>query len=168
MNDLDLTFRENVQKFTKALTEAGADWDITATKRPAERAYMMHWAWKIVKENYDAQKVPAKDGVNINWWHGNQAELQKAAQEMVDGFGIGGQKVEPALSSNHIAGKAIDMSISWSGELTLKNPKGIDILIKSSPKDHTNTELIAVGKKYQVIHYPNVADDEVHWSVDGS
>jgi len=168
VSDLDSSFSGKVQRFISALKTAGATVTISATKRPAERAYLMHWAWRIAKENYNAQKVPAKDGVNINWWHGNQADSKTAAQAMVDKYKIDKLKVAPSLTSHHIAGKAIDMSVSWSRELTIKNPKGVEILIKSSPKDHTNAALIAVGKSFQVIHFIEVDKDKVHWSVDGS
>jgi hypothetical protein len=167
VSDLDSSFSGKVQKFVSALEEAGAAVTITATKRPLERAYLMHWAWMIVKKGYDPRKIPAMKGVDINWWHGDQKTSKDAAQEMVDSYGINKLKVPPSLKSNHITGKAIDMKISWSGELTIKNAKGVEVLIKTSPKDHTNRKLIAVGKTYQVIHFIDIAKDKVHWSVNG-
>ena len=167
ISDLDPTFSANVTKFMTALQAAGATISISATKRPAERAYLMHWAWRIVKENYDASTVPGKDGVNINWWHGDQAKSKQAAQEMVDGYGINNLGVAPSTTSRHISGKAIDMTISWNGELKIKNASGTEQVIKSSPKDGTNSALIAVGKTYEVIHFTNVNKDKVHWSTDG-
>ena len=127
----------------------------------------MHWAWRIVKDDYDVQKVPAKEGININWWHGSQKMSIKAVQDMVFGYEINNLKVAPSLTSHHITGKAIDMSISWSGELKIKNANGTELTIKSSPRDGTNSELITVGKTYGVIHYTDVEADKPHWSTDG-
>ncbi|MBI4790791.1 MAG: peptidoglycan-binding domain-containing protein [Chloroflexi bacterium] len=167
VSDLDSTFGGNVQTFIDALKVAGATVKINATKRPAERAYLMHWAWKIAKTNHDASKVPAKAGVNINWWHGNQTDSKKAAQEMVDKYEIDNLKVAPSLYGRHIYGKAIDMEISWGGDLKIRAAGGIERIIKSSPKDNTNPDLIAVGKTYGVVHFTNVDKDKVHWSTDG-
>jgi hypothetical protein len=167
VSDLDSSFAGKVQNFVAALQAAGATVTINATKRPPERAYLMHWAWMIAKKGYDPRKVPAMKGVEINWWHGDLKTSKDAAQEMVDGYGINKLKVAPSLTSHHITGKAIDMEISWSGDLVIKNAKGAAILIKTSPKNQTNRALIAVGRTYQVIHYIEVAKDKVHWSVDG-
>ncbi len=116
----------------------GAQVTISATKRPEERAYLMHWSWMIAKGHYDASKVSAKAGVNINWWHGDQAKSEAAAQEMVDGYGINNLQVAPSLKSRHIEGNAIDMSISWSDSLKIKNADGTDVSITSTPRDGTN------------------------------
>jgi len=167
VGDLDGTFSGKVQKFIAAVEKAGAKVEITATKRPAERAYLMHWAWLIAKKGYNPRKVPSMKGVNINWWHGDKAASKDAAQEMCDKYAINKLKVSPSLKSYHIVGKAIDMKISWGGDLIIKNAKGIDILIQSSPKNHTNAALIAVALTYQVIHFSPVDKDKVHWSVDG-
>ncbi len=167
ISDLDGSFSGKVQKFVDALKSAGAEVTINATRRPVERAYLMHWAWMIVKRGSDPRKIPAMKGVGINWWHGNLAESRQAAQGMVDKYKIDKLKVPPSLKSYHIIGKAIDMQISWGGELKIKNAKGMELLIKSSPKDHTNKELIALGKTYGVYHFKNVDKDKVHWSVDG-
>ena len=54
-------------------------------------------------------------GVDIEWDHGDLAQSQAGAQEMVDGFGLAvppDSTVAPALMSHHIAGKAIDMKLS--------------------------------------------------------
>lgn len=167
LSDLDGTFAGRVQKFIAALEKAGANVEITATKRPAERAFLMHWAWMIAKKGYDPRKVPTMKGIHINWWHGDQAKSKDAAQDMCDKYELNKLKVPPALNSHHIAGKAIDMKISWGGDLLIKNAKGIEVLIKTTPRNHTNAALIAVGKTYQVFHFKEVEKDKVHWSVDG-
>ena len=42
-------FRSSLKAFLAALAAAGAQVDIAATFRPSERAYLMHWSWKIAK-----------------------------------------------------------------------------------------------------------------------
>jgi len=167
LDDLDNNFKDAMQKFINALTEAGANITINTTRRPKERAYLMHWSWKIVKENYDASNIPAEPGVNINWWHEDQETSKSAAQEMVDGYGINNLGVAPSLTSRHIEGKAIDMSISWSGDIKIKKNDGSEETITTSPNDGTNSKLIEVGASYGVIHFKDVEKDKPHWSTDG-
>ena len=167
VDDLEEGFREKAKAFIKAATDGGADVKIASTRRPRERAYLMHWAWMIVNRDQDAKKVPAMKGVDIDWWHGDQAASAKKAQEMVDGFGLRNLKVPPALSSRHIEGKAIDMQIVWSGDLMIKKSDGSTVAIRSTPRDNTNPDLIAVGATYGVIHFTDAPKDKVHWSTDG-
>jgi hypothetical protein len=48
--DLDPTFGANVSKFLAALAAAGASVAINATYRPKERAYLMHYAFRIARQ----------------------------------------------------------------------------------------------------------------------
>lgn len=167
IDDLESGFAAKVKLFIAALTAAGATTTINATKRPAERAYLMHWAWKIAKDGYDASKVPAKEGVNIEWWHGDAAKSKAAAQEMCDKYEINNLQVAPSLTSRHIEGKAIDMEVSWSETLKIATADGKTQEITSTPRDSTNADLIAVAKGYGVIHFTEVEKDKIHWSTDG-
>ncbi|RIK37343.1 MAG: peptidoglycan-binding domain-containing protein [Chloroflexi bacterium] len=167
IDDLEATFAANVKKFTAALTAAGATYTIGATKRPPERGYLMHWAWQIAKGGKSAKDVPAKEGVNIEWWHGDDAKSKAAAQEMCDKYDINDLEVAPSLTSRHFEGKAIDMSVSWSGTLKIATADGKTQEITSEPRDSTNADLIAVGKGYSVIHYTDALKDKPHWSTDG-
>jgi hypothetical protein len=167
IDDLEEGFREKAKAFLKAATDGGAEVKIASTRRPRERAYLMHWSWMIVNRDQDAKKIPAMKGVDIDWWHGDQAASVKKAQEMVDGYGMRNLKVPPALSSRHIEGKAIDMQIVWSGDLKIKKSDGSTVEIRSTPRDNTNPDLIAVGATYGVIHFTDVPKDRVHWSTDG-
>lgn len=167
VDDLDPAFGANVKAFMKAAGDAGAKIAVTSTLRPKERAYLMHWSWQIAKMNQDAMKVPAMNGVNINWWHGSQDISKQKAQEMVAAYGIDGLKVSPALSSRHTEGKAIDMQITWNNTLTIKNKTGTSVTVDTTPRDSTNAKLIEVGATYGVIHFTDVPKDEVHWSTDG-
>jgi hypothetical protein len=167
VSDLEADFGGKVQKFIDALTAAGVTPSISATKRPSNRAFLMHWSWRIVKENYDAQTVPAREGVKINWWHGDAEKSKKAAQDMVDTYQTGGGKQAPSLTSRHIEGKAIDMDTNWAGELKIKDATGKETTITSEPRTGANADLIKVGATYGVIHFTNAANDVPHWSTDG-
>src|SRR5262249_40856883 len=122
--DLAKGFRENVVTFEKAAEDAGATVKVLATVRPKERAYLMHWAWVIVNERSNAKTIPPMEGIDIDWWHGTQAASEAKAKEMIDAYGIGNLKVAPALKSRHIDGKAIDMAVTWTGTLKIKDKDG--------------------------------------------
>ncbi|MDX2030038.1 MAG: hypothetical protein SF339_05175 [Blastocatellia bacterium] len=167
IDTLEPAFRANVARFLEALKQARVAIRISSTLRPPERAYLMHWSWKIVRGVVTGETIPPRPGVDIVWWHGNPEATRQAAREMVDGYGIGGLGVAPALASRHLEGKAIDMSLSWSGPLTIKRADGSPVTIASLPADGTNAQLIEVGKTYNVIHFINVMKDKPHWSTDG-
>jgi hypothetical protein len=167
VSDLEPGFCRKIERFIAALREAGASVEINSTYRPPERAYLMHWAWKIGAADYDAQTVPAKSGVDIEWWHGNAEASKTAAREMMSAFGIERLRVAPALASRHTERKAIDMDISWSGELSIKNADGSTRRIASTPRDGANAELIEVGATYGAIHFSPPEKDKPHWSTDG-
>ena len=166
-DDLVEPFQSNVKKFIAALKKAGAAVSISATKRPPERAYLMHWSFKI-SAGLDPAAVPAKPGVDIEWVHrdskGNKngPASKTAADLMVAGYDIA---FEPALVSRHIEGKAIDMDVSWTAaELTITNGAGTDVTIKTGVKNGDNTELHKVGASYHVM---KLVADHPHWSSDG-
>ncbi len=165
--DLENGFRQNVERFLSALRAAGATIVISATLRPPERAYLMHWSWKISKGLSTGENIPEMPGVNINWWHGNVADTLRAAQEMVAGYGLQRLGVAPALASRHTQGRAIDMSISWPSVLPIKKANGQSVVISSQPRNGANAALINVGRTYNVIHFINVNKDVPHWSTDG-
>lgn len=165
--DLAVDFRKKVQNFIEALMNANAKIVINATFRPPERAYLMHWSWKIVKKDFDPQKIPLNDKVNIEWWHGNLNNSIKGAQEMVTGFQIGHLKTAPALNSRHTEGNAIDMEITWQKTLKILDVNNKENLIETTPQNHTNKQLIDVAKTFGVYHFIPIANDKVHWSTDG-
>ena len=68
------------------------------------------------------------------------------------------------LDSNHLTGQAIDMDISWSGTLKIKNAKGDEVEITSAPTNGGNKDLQALGETYGV---KKLASDPPHWSFDG-
>ena len=167
LSDLDASFALRVRKYLDALRRAGATVEILATKRPRERTYMMYWAWRIAKQAFDPRRVPVMPRLDINWWHGEASRSVTAAQEMVEAFGINGLREPPALTSHHNEGKAIDLRISWAGDLKIRDGRGLERIITSVPRDETNMELKAVGSSYGIFHAIDVDKEKVHWSVDG-
>jgi hypothetical protein len=158
--DLKPPFISKMANFHNALIKAGAKVKINATLRPPERAYLMHWSFKIATGVIDPIQVPAMPGVDIIWSHGDLEKSRSAAQEMVTGYGIAHP---PALTSNHIRGLAIDMSITWSGTLKIKDAAGSVVGI-GTPRSGGNTRLHKVGKSFGVI---KLVSDPPHWSDNG-
>jgi len=160
-------FRPGCEAFIAAMKAAGAGVTISSTRRPAERAYLMHFAWRVHKETLNPQNVPAKPGVNIEWVHRTASGAvdlrasRRAATAMVNGYGIAFQ---PALNSRHVEGRAIDMTISWTGKLSIKTRSGAVTTIAGAPRNGFNTDLRRVGKGFGVTKHPT---DPPHWSTDG-
>ena len=163
-SDLKKPFRTNFEAFQKAMKDAGIAVTISASLRLKQRAYMMHFAWMIVKGKIAPGDVPAMAGVNIVW---NHPKAKQGAQEMVDGYGIGGLGVAPALNSRHIEGRAIDTILTWKGDIHIKQKDGTEKAIVGTPRNATHPDLIAVGASYGVIHFKPASADKVHWSDDG-
>lgn len=166
--DLKSPFKENVNSFISALRAAGATVTISATYRPVERAYLMYYAYQIAKMGLDPKKVPPHKDVNINWVHtdanGHYSKTKSinAALEMCKAYNI---SYKPAINTNHTAGFAIDMTITWKGTLKIVNAKGTTKTISSTPRTGAgNTDLHAIGKSYNVL---KLVSDPPHWSVNG-
>ncbi|WON77767.1 peptidoglycan-binding domain-containing protein [Serratia sp. UGAL515B_01] len=172
-NTLSLLFKKNIDEFLLALRNAGAKVTISATLRPPERAYLMHWSWKIAKGLAKPHEIPTRAGVNIEWAHqkaDGTVDISKstnAAKSMVSAYGMINLNVAPALTRRHIEGNAIDMDISWTGDLEIKDKDDKVITIKSLPRDGMNIELHAVEKSFGVIKYNGGSKDKPHWSTDG-
>lgn len=161
IDDLAPPFREHASAFVAALRAAGAGVTISATYRPKERAYLMHWAWAIGKTNADPATVPPMPGVAIQWVHPTLAKSRAAARQMVAGFGMA---FTAALNSRHTEHNAIDMTIGWTETLSIHQSNGVAKAIAGQPRNGGNHELIAVGAGYGVIKLPS---DPPHWSNDG-
>ncbi len=83
------------------------------------------------------------------------------------GFGLAvppDSTVAPSLSSNHIAGKAIDMDIIWIGKLKVKKKDGTEVEVTYMKNPNLNTKLHAVGASYAVKKHTS---DKPHWSHNG-
>ena len=167
IDDLAEPFKANVVAFKKALTDAGAKVTVSATLRHPKRAYLFHWSWLIALGKAKPSAAPAMAGVDIEWDHGDDAKSKAGAQEMVSGFGLAVPPKStnaPALTSNHIAGKAIDMTITWTGDLLVKNRNGTVATVPFVSNPNSNTKLHLVGETYGV---KKLKTDAPHWSVDG-
>jgi hypothetical protein len=167
VDDLVDPFKSHVKAFIKALEQHGADVKVRATRRDAKRAYLFHWSWMIALGKCKPSDATACAGVDIEWDHGELAKSQAAAQEMVSGFGLAvppKSTVAPSLTSNHIAGKAIDMEITWKGTLHIPRQDGKVVSVPYTSNPNLNTALIGVGESYGVRKHRH---DAPHWSVDG-
>ncbi len=171
-NDLKEPFKTSAENFLKALTNAGASYTINATFRPIQRAYLMHYAYAIARDGENPASVPAYSGtgdaVNIDWVHRqangkvDRAASKAAAEEMVVAYKMA---YTAALISRHTEGHAMDIDISWDGDLSIKNASGKIVVIKTTPRDgEDNAKLHALGKTYGVVKHPT---DPPHWSTDG-
>ena len=181
VSDLSGTFRQDVTDFISAMRRAGITVTVFGTRRPPERAYLMHYSWLIGKGKIDPADVrpfapgPGRAPVRICWQHTDsrgaedRAASVEAAREMVSGYQISpGLAVAPALSSLHTRGLAIDMTMTWSkAGITITGRRGHRVRISATPHSGLNSRLIAAGATYGVIHYLSAAADPVHWSVSG-
>lgn len=165
--DLIGSFRLAVEEFITAMNEAGMRVTINATYRPVKRSYLMHWSWRIGKGVVKAEDVPAMEGVDIEWVHEIADDSIKAARELMSALGIANLGTSPALRSQHNAGLAIDMSITWSGTVSIKDAAGKIVTIRSLPRTGMNRDLIKVGHSYGVRKYNGGGRDVPHWSNNG-
>jgi D-alanyl-D-alanine dipeptidase len=163
LSDLEDAFEKKVRKFIDAMEAAGARVHVSSTLRPSERMYLMHYCWRIAKEGMAAKDVPTKAGVDIKWVHPEDAQSVAAARAMVAGYNI---VRRPSLTSRHSEGKAIDMTISWAGDLVITDAAGKSVKITSTPRNGENADLARVGAGYGVIK-AIFAGDPPHWSNDG-
>lgn len=85
----------------------------------------------------------------------------QAAADMFGGYNIVDR---PARQSKHNRGTAVDMNITWSGNLIIANKDRSIITITSSPRNGNNTDLHLIGATYGVI---KLVSDPPHWSDDG-
>ena len=155
-------FRGRAWAFISAMQKGGAKVNVTATYRPPERAYLMHWCWLIARQGVDPDSVPAMAGVAIDWTHGGDGgAARSAAQAMVGGYGL---QYQPSLTSRHCQGRAVDMDIGWQGALAIRDFDGNMHQIVAPPHSGLNPQLIAVGASFGVI---KLVSDPPHWSDDG-
>ena len=155
LDTLTPAFRAGAQGFTQAVSDAGGSVSIAATYRPPERAYLMHYAWKVANGSISPSAVPAHPNVNIQWDHGNVRESRAAARAMVNAYGMAHSA---ALQSNHTNGTAIDMNVRGMIGKTMVDANGESVRIDSQ------ADLHAVGATYGV---HKLVSDPPHWSADG-
>jgi hypothetical protein len=154
LTSLHPLFRSKVESFVRALQVAGATVRVAAAFRTSERAYLMHWSWRIVKQGFDPAQVLPRQGVDILWAHTgpdgkySQHTSRTAAAAMVHGFAITQLGVAPALKSRHTAGCAIDMKIQWQGDLSVLDARGNAVTISSLPRSAFDRRLAGLKREY--------------------
>lgn len=161
VSDLAKPFRDQATAFIKALKDAGADVKVSATLRHPTRAHLMHYSVRVAQGDIAPNKVPAVPGCTIRWDHGDLARSKKGAQEMADLFDIA---FPASLTSNHIAGRAIDMTIGWNGTLKIKDAAGTVKSIGAPRNGADNSDLHKVGASYKLF---KLVSDAPHWSDNG-
>jgi hypothetical protein len=154
-------FRGKVKRFLAALAAGNATVSISATFRPKQRAYLMHYCYQLANRQISPRAIPPLNGVGIGWVHGSDAESVSAAQSMVTAYEIA---YAPVLASRHTQGLAIDMDITWDGDLAMDDGKGRHLAINDEPRDGANAALWGIGVSYGVM---KLASDPPHWSSDG-
>jgi len=162
LNDLTPDFKAKVSTFIDALEASGAKVRKSATYRPKERAYLMHYCCKIESGAIAADKVPPMDGVNIEWAHRDAngtldtKASKAAAKAMMNAYVI---RFPAALNSRHSQRRAIDMTITGYSGKKIKDANGKLIALEDED------DLYDLGKTYGVI---KLRSDPPHWSDDGS
>ncbi|MES2057487.1 MAG: peptidoglycan-binding protein [Pseudomonadota bacterium] len=163
--DLASPFRERVIAFTTAMKAGGARISVGSTLRNPARAKLMLYCWEVANGERAPTAVPTIPGCAINWDHGDPVKSRKAAREMVKRFGIV-RKPSTGLSL-HTMGRAIDMTINWTGTITVKDAAGAAQPIGKPNSGENNTALHAVGASYGVIKFAYLPADPPHWSDNG-
>jgi hypothetical protein len=161
LGDLAWPFRERATAFVEAMRAAGARVTVTSTRRNATRAALMHYSWNVARGGVDPADVPPIPGTAIRWDHGDLAASRRAAQDMVELFDIA---FAPSLASRHIEGRAVDMTIGWSGTIRVEQRSGHKVAIGAPRSGAENRTLHAVGATYGV---RKLLSDPPHWSDDG-
>lgn len=167
LEDLVDPFKGNAKAFIKALQDAGAKVDIGTTRRSDKRAYLFHWCWLIGLGKIEASKADAMMGVDVEWDLGDAENSKKGAKEMIDGFGLAvppNSTNPPALNSNHMSGKAVDMDIVWKDTIQIKKKDGTQEAVVFMTDVNKNLKLHAAGESYGV---RKLTTDAPHWSLDG-
>jgi uncharacterized protein with ParB-like and HNH nuclease domain len=167
IDDLEATFKSKVEAFIKALKDAGATVEISTTKRSKKRAYLFHWSWKISQGKCKASDATKIDGVDIEWDHGDDEKSKSGVLEMVTGFrlAVPPQSTNaPSITSNHITGMAIDMTIEWSGTIKVKKKDNTEVSVTYMANVNANTVLHDIGASYGV---KKLTTDAPHWSFNG-
>lgn len=100
--DLAEPFRTSVERFVADLLSRGCRVEITATRRPEQRAWLMRQAWDIVHGLVRLDEVPVRPDIPVQPW------TLVGALDMRAEYGL---VVRPALDSRHIQGLAIDMRV---------------------------------------------------------
>lgn len=123
----------------------------------------MHYSWQLSKGSVRAADVPSLSGLSIEWDHGDESVSRKAAGKMKQLFNMA---YNASLTSNHIRGQAVDMTITWTGVLTVEVPGREEAeVIRTGPRNGAeNRQLHQLGREFGV---KKLVKDAPHWSHNG-
>src|SRR5207247_5974199 len=110
-------FKGNVTSFIDMLRANKAHVSISATYRPPERAWLMHWAWYIAKGKIKYSKlgtIANPHNIDIVWDHGDEKSTRAAAAAMVKAHKVAHQAAPP---SRHTERQAAAITIPGSPEV---------------------------------------------------
>jgi D-alanyl-D-alanine carboxypeptidase len=161
LDDLKDPFKGDLSKFIDMLKKNGAHVEISATYRPPQRAWLMHWAWVIANGGIKYSRlgrIKNPYGVDIVWDHGTEAASRAAAAEMVSGYHMAHIA---ALKSRHTERRAVDMTITHAPKTLVIDGEKYPIGKEKATK---NEALWMVGQMFKVV---KLASDPPHWSDDG-
>jgi hypothetical protein len=161
IDDLKEPFKGNLSRFIDMLQDNKANVEISATYRPPERAWLMHWAWVIAKGGIKYSRlgtIKNPHNVKIAWDHGSEADSRAAAAEMVSAYQMAHIA---ALQSRHTERRAVDMTITRLPKTLLVDGEQYPI---GKQKASANEALWMVGQMFKVI---KLDSDPPHWSDDG-
>ncbi|WP_428263173.1 pesticin C-terminus-like muramidase [Haliangium sp.] len=163
-SSLDSSWGPRAEAFVTGLRAAGASVTVSAGLRHPKRAFLMHYAWGVAHGQYtpaQANTACRGQGINIEWDHGNAAASRTAAQALVSAFHLVRQA---SITSNHIRGLAIDITISnLPGSITMN---GRTYTTRAGASGTAAAESVApIGRDMGVIWFG--AGDRVHWSHNG-
>lgn len=167
VDDLVEPFRTHVQSFLRALTSAGAEVEICATFRPPQRAHLMHYSFLVARGELQPSAVASRTDIDIVWMHlDGDGKLDHAASLAAAAAMVAGYQIvfAPVLASRHTDRLAIDMTISWQGDLTIVDQTGLETTISTQPRTGDNRDLHGVGETFGVV---KLLTDPPHWSSDG-
>lgn len=161
LDDLIEPFRGHARAFIDRLKSGGVTVSISATYRPAERAYLMHHCCKIASGEEQPAVVPAMAGVDIDWTHGgNSAAAKQGAREMMEGYEI---QYPAALVSRHTQRRAVDMTIHVPAGALIRDNTG-EVHKFAAAADGQHADVIHIGATFSVL---KLKTDPPHWSDDG-
>lgn len=164
LEDLAPPFRGKAAAFLDAV-EAGVGhpcYTISATYRPPERAYLMHWSCMLANSGQDPAHIPAMDGVAIDWTAGgDRAAARAGAAAMVKAYNIA---FPAALVSRHTQRRALDVTFTIPSrpKAPYRFTDGAGQTWSFGPNDLNL--LYRFGATFGVI---KLESDPPHWSDDG-
>jgi len=180
MSELEPGFAADLQKFIDMLAANGITHQLTAAFRPKERSYLFKYCLDVQNGRIAPGDVPAMNGVEIAWDHGNDAASRRAAKELAEQFGLVGIAAHP---SNHNSGTAADMKLDFSGNAgniisytlgsrtitrTIKADDEARVGVKAKGKRISaigSRELSKAGADFRIKRALDI--DIVHWSRSG-